>query len=85
VALNANILGTGTATIEQRWGLGLTFSTIASANRHASRLPFEVSYFHYQTLTGSAGYFGALPRVGYDEVQFRLYVRLLGHGGAFKQ
>jgi len=85
VTLNANILGTGTATTEQRWGLGLTFSTVASATRHHSRIPFEVSYLHYQTLTGSAGAFGALPRIGYDEVRFRLYVRLLGHGGAFRQ
>lgn len=85
VALNANILGAGTATTEQRWGLGITFSTVAAAVRHASRLPFDITYFHYQTLTGSAGAFGSLPRVGYDEVQARIYVRFLGHGGAFKR
>jgi hypothetical protein len=84
VALNANILGVGTATTEHQWGIGITFSTVAAATRHASRLPFDITYFHYQTVTGYAGEFGSLPRVGYDEVRARIYVRLLGHGGAFK-
>jgi hypothetical protein len=85
VTLNANVLNTGTETTEQRWGLGITFSTVAGAARHPSRLPFEATFFHYQTLTGSAGAYGRLPRVDVDVIQLRLYVRLFGHGGAFKR
>jgi len=85
VTLDARLLGAGTATTEQRWGVGLTFSTLAGAARHRSRIPFDVSYLHYQTLTGSAGSYAVLPRIGFDEIQLRLYLRLLGHGGAFKR
>jgi hypothetical protein len=84
LTLNANVLNTGTATIENRLGLGITFSTIAGAARHPSRLPFDVTYFHYQTLIGYGGAYGHVPRIDADAVQLRLYVRLLGHGGAFK-
>ncbi len=85
VALNADLLGAGTASTQQLVGLGITFSTVAAATRHASRLPFDITYFHFQTLTGSAGAYGSLPRIGSDEVLMRVYVRLLGHGGAFKR
>jgi carbohydrate-selective porin OprB len=84
VTLNASMLDAGTATTEQRWGLGLTFSTVAAATRHASRIPFDVSYLHYGTFAGTAGAGGLLPRIGYDAVELRLYVRLLGHGGPFR-
>jgi hypothetical protein len=83
VTLNANVLGAGTATTEQRWGFGLTFSTVAGSARHPSRIPFDMTYFHYQTLTGSAGIGGFLPKQTTDMVQIRLYTRFLGSGGAF--
>ncbi len=83
VTLNANTLGAGTATTEQRWGLGLTFSTLVGSARHPTRIPFEMSYFHYQTITGSAGIGGFLPKLSTDIVQFRIYVRFLGSGGSF--
>ena len=85
VVLNANLLGTGTASTEQLVGLGITFSTVAAATRHGSRLPFDITSFHFQTLTGSAGTYGSLPRIGSDEILARIYVRLFGHGGAFKR
>ncbi len=85
VVLNANLLGTGTASTQQLVGLGITFSTVAAATRHGSRLPFDITYFHFQTLTGSAGTYGSLPRIGSDEILARIYVRLFGHGGAFKR
>lgn len=83
VTLNANTLGAGTATTEQRWGVGLTFSTLVGSARHPTRLPFDMSYFHYQTITGSAGIGGFLPKQSTDLVQIRIYVRFLGSGGAF--
>lgn len=85
VTLDASTLGTGTATTEHRWGVGLTYSTIEGASRHGGRLPFDISFFHYQTLTGSAGAFGRLPRQETDALQFRVYTRILGGGGAFKR
>ena len=42
-----------------------------------------MSYFHYQTITGSAGIGGFLPKLSTDIVQFRIYVRFLGSGGSF--
>ena len=84
VALDASTLGAGTATTEQRWGVGLTFSSVAGASRHRSRIPFDISYFHYQTLIGMAGLGGSLPRQSTDVIQARLYTRLFGSGGAFK-
>jgi hypothetical protein len=83
VTLNANTLGAGTATTEQRWGFGLTFSTVSGSARHPSRIPFDMTYFHYQTITGSAGIGGFLPKLATDMVQIRLYTRFLGSGGAF--
>ena len=83
VTLDANTLGAGTGSTEQRWGVGLTFSTLAGSARHPSRIPFELSYLHYQTITGSAGIGGFLPKLATDMVQIRLYTRLLGSGGAF--
>jgi len=73
--LDASILDGGTDWTEHRIGLGLTLSTVAAAARGKS-IPFEVSFFHYQTLTGSGT---ELPRLNYDEVQVRMYVRLWGH------
>jgi hypothetical protein len=83
VTLNANTLGAGTASTEQRWGAGLTFSTLASSSRHPSRIPFELTYVHYQTITGSAGIGGFVPKLATDMVQIRVYTRFLGSGGAF--
>lgn len=84
VTLDAHTLGAGTATTEQRWGIGLTFSTVAGATRHRTRIPFDVSYFHFQTLAGYAGIGGDLPRQSTDFIQVRLYTRLFGGGGVFR-
>ena len=84
VTLDASTLGAGTATTEHQWGVGLVFSTLEGASRHRSRIPFDMSYFHYQTLTGSAGLGGFLPRQSSDVIQFRLYTRLFGGGGPFR-
>ena len=84
VTLNANALNAGTASTAQQWGIGLTFSTVASTLGHPGRLPLDVSYLHYQTFTGWAGAGGMLPRVAADAVQIRLYVRMFGHGASYQ-
>ncbi len=75
VTLDAGLLGAGTATTETRLGLGITYSTVAASVRGHSRIPFDISYVHEQTATGSGDY---VPRIGYDEVRLRLYIRLFG-------
>jgi hypothetical protein len=75
---NADLLDAGTATTETRWGLGVTFSTVAASKRRRT-FPFDISFIHEQTLSGSGDY---VPRIGYDEVRVRLYVRLWGSGRA---
>lgn len=77
VTLDASVLGLGTATTETRLGFGVTYSTVSAADRGHVRVPFDISYIHEQTATGSGDY---VYRIGYDEVRFRFYVRLFGHG-----
>ena len=40
--LNANILDAGTSTTETRWGLGVTYSTVAATTRGHGHLPFDI-------------------------------------------
>jgi hypothetical protein len=84
VTLNASQLDAGTASSAQQWGVGITFSTVASTLTHPNRLPLDVSYAHYQTFSGWAGAGGMLPRAGTDVIQFRVYVRAFGHGAAYQ-
>ena len=41
--------------------------------------PSTFSYVHEQTATGMGNY---VPRIGYDEVRLRLYIRLWGRHAA---
>ncbi len=76
VTLDAGILGVGTNWTEQRVGLGLTYSTVSAVVRGKASIPFDISFFHYQTADGSGN---QLPRLNHDELQLRLYMRLFGH------
>ncbi len=84
VTLNANTLDAGTATTSQLWGIGVTFSTVASTLKSPRRLPLDVSYAHYQTFAGWAGAGGMLPRTGTDVIQIRVYVRAFGSGPSYQ-
>jgi hypothetical protein len=76
VRLDAAILGLNTAYTAQRIGFGLTFSTLAAAAlRKHINLPVELSYLHYETITGTGGY---LPKTIVDRVSARVYLRLFG-------
>jgi hypothetical protein len=61
------------ATTAQRIGFGLRYSTVLSYLRHRVRYPIELSYRHFETLSGDAG----APKVFRDVIQLRLYYRLL--------
>jgi len=61
------------ATTVQQIGVGLRYSTVLSYLRHRARYPIEVSYRHFETLSGDAG----TPKLFRDMIQLRLYYRLL--------
>ena len=71
-------LATGDATIEgstaQRVGLGARFSTVDAYLRGRARYPIEVSLTHLETISGGVGE----PKLFRDQVQLRLFYRLLG-------
>ncbi len=67
--LDAATLGLGTEAREQRFGIGLTFSTLGAYMRRRSGLPMEVSLLHLETIAGSN-----LPKLSTDVVQLRFYI-----------
>ena len=73
VTLDANTLRYETDAMEQRVGLGLTFSSVAAYARHKAAFPIEVQFFHSRTISGSGG---AVPRLSIQQLQVRLYPRL---------
>jgi hypothetical protein len=75
VTLDASALGQYTAFREHRLGIGATYSTVATVAKHKSGLPFDISYFHYETTLGTLG---RVPKIAVDQVTMRVYQRLFG-------
>ncbi len=75
VALDASTLDLETETKEHRLGGGLSFSNIYSFEQGKAKIPFEVTYLHWQTVNGSGG---NQPKFFTDQVQLRLYARVFG-------
>ena len=73
VTLNASTLSYETQATEQRFGVGLTFSSLAAHARHQAKLAIEVQYFNSRTIAGSGG---NVPKLSIHQLQFRLYPRL---------
>lgn len=73
--LDAAVLGMYTETTESRVGIGATYSTVANVDKHRSGLPFDISYFHYETTLGSLG---RVPKISVDQVTLRVYQRIFG-------
>ena len=71
--LAAPAMGVGTDFTEQRVGGGIAFSNAHAVSQGKSKLPFDVSYLHSETIRGSGG---ALPKLINDEILIRLYYRL---------
>jgi hypothetical protein len=65
---------TGGTTTAQRLGIGFRYSTVDAYFRRQARYPVEVSFTHLTTITGDPG----LERISRDQIQVRLYYRLLG-------
>ena len=62
--------GLASATAHQI-GFGFTYSTIATGDARPTRLPFELSFTHLETIAASGG---PVPKTFRDQVAFRLYV-----------
>ncbi|HYW51184.1 MAG TPA: hypothetical protein VE861_11275, partial [Gemmatimonadaceae bacterium] len=73
ITLDASTLNLETEAMEQRVGLGITFSTVAAHGRGRAKFPVEVQYMNSRTITGSGG---AVPKLSVHQVQVRLYPRL---------
>ena len=76
VTVDPSSLSIGTGFSEHRAGLGLAFSNLHAYAHGDARIPFEVSYTHFQTVSGS----GYVERQTNDQISFRLYYRLFGNG-----
>jgi hypothetical protein len=74
VTLDASILGVGTDQTEQRVGGGASFSTLRAYDRGRARLPLEVQFSHWQSISGE----GYAPKQFTTQLQLRYYTRLFG-------
>jgi hypothetical protein len=56
----------------QQLGVGFTYSSIVGPGRWPGRIPFETTYSHIETITGSGG---PLNKTFRDQIELRLYWR----------
>ena len=75
ITLDASTLDLETETWEHRAGGGVSFSNLYAFEHGQAKVPFEVSYLHWQTVRGAGG---NQPRFFTDQIQLRLYARLFG-------
>lgn len=75
VTLDAAVLGMYTEATESRLGIGATYSTVVNVRKHKSGVPFDISYFHYETTLGALG---RVPKISVDQVTMRVYQKLFG-------
>ena len=64
-------LGASSATAQQV-GFGVTYSTIVGLERAPGRLPFEASFSHLETISGSGG---PIAKTFRDQIELRVYFR----------
>ncbi len=74
--LDASVLGMYTEQREHRLGIGATFSTVAASARLKAGVPFDISYFHYETTLGTLG---RVPKISVDQVTVRIFQRIFGN------
>ena len=75
ITIDASTLDLETAQTEHRFGGGISFSNIYSFDQGKAKVPFEVTYLHWQTMAGSGG---NQPKLFTDQIQLRLYARIFG-------
>lgn len=79
ITINAATLDLETEQTESRFGGGVSFSNLYSFEQGKARIPFEVTFLHQQTTSGSGG---NQPKFFTDQIQLRLYARIFGAGDA---
>lgn len=75
ITLNAATLNQETELTEHRLGGGFAFSNLQAFEQGKAKIPFEVTYLHFQTVKGKGG---NVPKLFSDQIQLRLYARLFG-------
>jgi hypothetical protein len=75
ITINAATLDLETEQTEHRLGGGLSYSNLYSFEQGKAKVPFEVTYLHWQTVKGAGG---NQPKFFTDQIQLRLYARLFG-------
>ena len=75
ITLDASTLDLETEQTEHRFGGGVSFSNLYSFEQGKARVPFEVTYLHWQTMKGAGG---NQPKFFTDQIQLRLYARIFG-------
>lgn len=75
ITIDASTLNLETEQTEHRFGGGISFSNLYAFEEGKAKLPFEVTYLHWQTMGGSGG---NQPKFFTDQIQLRLYARLFG-------
>jgi hypothetical protein len=75
IDLDASTLDLETETKEHRVGGGISYSNLYAVEQGKAKLPFEVTYLHWQTVNGWGG---NQAKYFTDQVQVRLYYRLFG-------
>ena len=73
--IDASTLNLETEQTEHRLGGGLSFSTLAAFNKQQFKVPFEITFLHWQTTRGSGG---NQPKFFTNQLQLRVYTRLFG-------
>ncbi len=58
------------ASTAQQVGIGFSYSTIVSPRRGPGALPFEASFSHLETISGSGG---PVPKTFRDQIELRVY------------
>jgi hypothetical protein len=75
ITLDASTLDLETEQTEHRLGGGISFSNLYSFEQGKAKVPFDVTYLHWQTVKGSGG---NQPKFFTDQIQLRLYTKLFG-------
>ncbi|HVS60241.1 MAG TPA: hypothetical protein VHE82_06080 [Gemmatimonadaceae bacterium] len=75
LTLDASTLDLETETWEHRAGGGIAFSNFYAFDQGKAKVPFDVTYLHWQTVKGSGG---NQPKFFTDQIQLRLYARIFG-------
>ena len=75
ITIDAATLDLETEQTEHRFGGGISYSNLYSFDQGKAKIPFEVTYLHWQTMAGSGG---NQPKFFTDQIQLRLYARIFG-------